>query len=106
MNKHRAVLPLIAATLAFSLATAPAFAVKPEKMTCEDFLVLDEEVQPLVVYWLHGNTDDVDEIDLDEYMRPVAYIITECTKDKKATVWEKLKKYITPSKVDETGEDK
>jgi len=45
MNKRLAALPLVASTLALSLAAAPAFAgkhIKPEKMTCEEFLMLDE----------------------------------------------------------------
>ncbi|HXL09372.1 MAG TPA: HdeA/HdeB family chaperone [Candidatus Bathyarchaeia archaeon] len=28
--------------------------VKPETMTCEEFLALGEDVQPHVVYWIHG----------------------------------------------------
>lgn len=55
-------------------------------MTCEDFLVLDEDVQPYVVYWLHGKSGEIESIDIVEYGYPVDYIVTECSKDKQATV--------------------
>ena len=97
MNKRLAALPFVVATLALSLAASPVFAgkkVKPEEMTCEEFLVLDEDVQSYVVYWLHGNSGEVDMIDIDEYSEPVAYVVAECTKDKKETVGQKIKHWF------------
>ena len=97
MNKHLAALPLVATTLTLSIASAPVFAekhVKPEEMTCEEFLVLDEEVQPAVIYWLHGKSGEIEAIDVDEYQIPVDYVVTECHKEKKVTVWEKVKNYF------------
>ncbi len=97
MNKGMTVLPLVVTTLALSIATAPALAgkrVKPEKMTCEEFVTLDEAVQPGVVYWLHGKSGEVEAIDVDEYQTPVIYVVTECQKEKQASVWEKIKHYF------------
>lgn len=97
MNKRYAALPLIATALTLSISAAPAFAgktVKPDNMTCEEFLTLDDEVQPSVIYWMQGKSGEVDEIDVDEHSRPVAYVVTECYKEKQATVWEKFKHYL------------
>lgn len=97
MNFRNSALPLVAAALALSIAVAPVFAgkqVKPEKMTCEEFLEIDEEVQPVVVYWLHGKSGEIEAIDIEEYSSPVAYVVTECQKENNASVWEKVKHYF------------
>jgi hypothetical protein len=97
MNKRLAALPLLVTTLAVSLAASSVFAgkkVKPEEMTCEEFLMLDEDVQPYVVYWLYGSSGEVDMIDVDEYSTPVEYVVAECTKDKKETVGQKVKHWF------------
>jgi acid stress chaperone HdeA len=68
--------------------------VKPREMTCEEFLALGSEVQPRVVYWLEGYSksgklEDA-EVDVDSMQRPVAMVVTECRKEPKATLWQKL----------------
>ena len=93
MNKRLSVLPLVVTTLALSIATVPAFAGKsidPGKITCEQFLELDQQEQSYVVAYLHGRSGEMDVINVSEYQRPVAYVVTECYKEKKATVSEKL----------------
>jgi hypothetical protein len=97
MNKRLSVLPLVAITLALSIATVPAFAgksVNAEKMTCEQFLQLDQEEQSYVVAYLHGSSGQMTVFNVNEYHRPVAYVVTECYKEKKATVSEKLKYFF------------
>lgn len=97
MSKRLRTLPIVLTTLALSMSATTAFAakhVKPEQMTCEDFLVLDADVQPSVIYWLHGKSGEVDAIDVEDYRRPVDYVVTECYKEKHATVAEKLKHYF------------
>jgi acid stress chaperone HdeA len=96
MNKCLAALPFVVTCVA-SIAASPAFAEKhvaPEKMTCEEFLMLDEEVQPSVVYWLQGRSGEVDVIDIDAYSDPVEYVVAECTKEKKETVGQKIKHWF------------
>ena len=99
MNRHLVTLPVGIAVLSLSIAAAPAFAgkhakhVKPEKMTCGEFLVLDEAVQPGVIYWLHGKSGKIEAIEIDAYTYPVEYVVTECTKHKDATVWEKVNEW-------------
>ncbi len=106
------VLPLVVSILALSIAGAPAIAgkqVKPEKMTCEEFIALDEEVQPVVVYWLHGKSGEVEAIDVDEYVTPVAYVLTECHKEKQSSVLDKVKHYFKthtkPADLDKMEDD-
>jgi len=76
-------------------AVAPVFAGKqanPDTITCEEFLMLGEDVQPAVVYWLQGNSGEVDAIDIDEYEEPVVYVVTECGAEKSATLKSKVLK--------------
>ena len=70
--------------------------VKPVKMTCEEFLSLDSEIQPEVAYWLAGynaaSKTDVaasGEVDLET---DTAVLIQECKPAPKASLWEKIKK--------------
>ncbi len=97
MNKRFSVLPLVATALALSIATVPAFAgktVNAGKITCEQFLQLDQEEQSYVVAHLHGSSGEMDVYDVSEYHRPVAYVVTECYMDKKATVADKIKNFF------------
>lgn len=90
-------LPFVVTTLAVSLAASSVFAgkkVKPEEMTCEESLMLDEEQQSYVVYWLHGSSGEVDMVDIDEYSEPVEYVVAECTKNKKETVGQKIEHWF------------
>jgi acid stress chaperone HdeA len=72
--------------------------VNAEKMTCEDFLALGEEVQPHVVYWLDGYSKsgklEDSEVDIDAFQRPIAMVVTECHKAPKASLLEKIKAYF------------
>ena len=70
--------------------------VKPVKMTCEEFLALDSDVQPEVAYWLAGydaasktDVDDSGEVDLET---DTAVLVQECKPAPKASLWEKIKK--------------
>lgn len=69
--------------------------VKPVKMTCEEFLSLDEDVQPEVSYFLEGynrksNTDVAvaGEIDLE---RDTAVFVEICKPAPKESLWAKIK---------------
>jgi len=70
---------------------------KPAKMTCEEFVALDDVVQPKVVYWNEGfiNSEGkpVDAVvDIEETDQLIPLLITECQKTPKASLKEKLKK--------------
>ena len=70
--------------------------VKPIKMTCEDFLALDSDVQPEVAYWLagynaakHKEVAAAGEVDLET---DTAVLVQECKPAPKTPLWEKIKK--------------
>jgi acid stress chaperone HdeA len=94
---------LVTALLSLSAAAAPetgttSSKVKPSKITCEEFVVLDETVKPQVIYFIEGATrkgkmeDAV--ISVDEISNPVLWVLDECRKTPKATVWQKVENWV------------
>jgi hypothetical protein len=69
--------------------------VKPETMTCEEFLVLGKEVQPNVVYWIEGYSESgtIKEkgIVIEALERPIHAVVEECKKSPKDTVMRTIK---------------
>jgi acid stress chaperone HdeA len=71
---------------------------KPASMTCEEFLSLDDSIQPNIVYWSEGfnkkgnPTEAVIDFDTTDELIPT--IITECQKTPKASFWQKIKNYF------------
>ena len=69
--------------------------IKPSKMTCQDFLALDDVSQPKVVYWTEGfnqkgKPDDV-MFDTEATDRLVPVLIEVCKKEPTASFWKKTK---------------
>ena len=64
------------------------------KMTCEEFLVLDESYQPKVIYWVVGQMknkkEHVDMI-IGGTEKIVPEIVESCKKDPKHNFWSKVK---------------
>lgn len=79
---------------------APVFAAtpKPAKMTCNEFVMLDDAVKPKVVYWAEGfnrkgkPVDAVVDFDVTDKLVPV--IVDECQKTPKDSFWQKIKKHF------------
>jgi hypothetical protein len=77
-------------------STAPA----PDKMTCEQFVMLDEVSKPKVVYWAEGfnarsdggATDAVVDVDATDKLVPV--LVADCSAAPKLTLWQKVKNYL------------
>ena len=72
--------------------------VKPTKMTCQEFVDLDQTVRPEAVYWAEGydkakkaKADELGEVDLE---RDVAVIYEECKQAPSESVWAKIKKHL------------
>ena len=71
-------------------------AVPLTTMTCQEFLLLDHNIQPLAVYWLDGyrkgqlktSDEDVGMVSLD---RPISAVVNECKRTPKETLWHKIK---------------
>jgi acid stress chaperone HdeA len=72
-------------------------AVKPETMTCEEFLALGEEARPHAIYWIEGYTksgEKVEAVRIDAFSRPITAVVEQCEKTPKETLWQKIKKYF------------
>jgi hypothetical protein len=91
---------LTSPVLAATPAAAPASAAmkQPAKMTCEEFIALDDVQKPKVVYWAEGYSKKgkpVDAVvDLDETDRLIPILVTECKETPKLTLWQKIKKHL------------
>jgi hypothetical protein len=97
MSKHFAALPFVLTAVAVSLSASPVLAgkkVKPEEMTCEEFLALDEGAQAYVVSWMEGKSGELDTVDIDEYSAPVTYVVAECKAAREETAWQKIKHWF------------
>ncbi len=81
--------------------TAPASttkshkAVTPLKMSCQEFVELDEVSQPQVVYWSEGFTKKGKPsnatIDMDTTNQLLPVLVEDCTKEPKSSFWSKVK---------------
>ena len=68
------------------------------KLTCEDFVGLDESFQPKAIYWAaaygkHGAPEG-DVLDVEGIETVVPFIVEECQKTPKESFWEKVKAQI------------
>jgi len=73
----------------------PHKAITPLKMTCRDFVELDEVTQPQVVYWSEGYTKkgkpQSATIDMDMTNQLMPVLVQDCTKEPQASFWSKVK---------------
>jgi hypothetical protein len=93
----------LSAAFGIVLPGSAAHADKVKNITCEQFLAMDEDAQDDIVYWVHGvqagqskQTVAVEEVDVgyDAFGRPVAEVVTACKGDKKASLWDKVKRHF------------
>lgn len=78
-----------------SKADASTKAMKPAKLSCEEFLAVDEVTRPAIVYWAEGvNSKGKPEdavVDVERTNRLVPVLIEECKTEPKASFWTKVK---------------
>ncbi|MBT1070353.1 HdeA/HdeB family chaperone [Pelotalea chapellei] len=64
-------------------------------MKCEEFIALDETIKPKIIYYgvahARGGKSGNEVIDIEKIDRIVPVVTEVCTKEQKATVWQKLK---------------
>ncbi|MDX2168616.1 MAG: HdeA/HdeB family chaperone [Deltaproteobacteria bacterium] len=72
--------------------------IDPTRLTCEEFVSLDESVQPRAIAWLEGYdrarrvTDEaVGEIEVD---RQTDVVVLACKENPKVTLWDKIKAHF------------
>lgn len=65
------------------------------KMTCEDFVGLDESFQPKAVYWAvaygKGGKPEADEVAVEGVETVVPFVVQECKQAPKESFWQKVK---------------
>ena len=76
--------------------THQAAAKKPiAKMTCEDFVGLEESFQPKAVYWAvaygKGGQPEAEAVDVEGVESVVPVVVEECKKAPKESFWQKVK---------------
>ena len=84
------------AAAAHKSPTHQAAAKKPiAKMTCEDFVGLDESFQPKAVYWAvaygKGGQPEAEAVDVEGVESVVPVVVEECKKAPKESFWQKVK---------------
>lgn len=70
--------------------------VKPTKMTCDEFVAIDDSVKPEAVYWADGYNAGVthaavDQVDLE---RDIGVVVVDCKQAPKESFWTKVKKFF------------
>jgi acid stress chaperone HdeA len=102
MKKHKLLaLGICIVGLKAAIADTPAaldgsvHAIKPARLTCENFLSFDEMTRPKIVYWseglLHKDHPEDAVFDLDMTSRLVPFLVEECTKRPRASLWKTMK---------------
>jgi acid stress chaperone HdeA len=88
---------LAAVVLAGTIGAAEA--KKASEWTCQDFLAVSEGQRAQVVYWMEGynaaGKPAMAEVDVEDFSRPIATVVTECQKDPKASLWDKIKNFFS-----------
>jgi acid stress chaperone HdeA len=89
------IVPVLVAS-AVGVRAGAAEAKKPvAKWTCADFLAVDEQFRPKVVYWAtayaKGGKPEASVIDIDGTEKVTPMIIEDCTKAPQASFWQRLK---------------
>lgn len=70
--------------------------VKPTKMTCDEFVALDDSIKPEAVYWSAGynagvKQEDVTQVDLE---RDIGVVVVDCKAAPKEPFWTKVKNFF------------
>ena len=99
MNAHRvAVAASLAALMACStVASAQSGGAKKPlgKMTCEDFLAVEDTFKPKIVYWAvaygKGGKPEAAVLDVEGTEKVIPIVIEVCKKAPKESFWQKVK---------------
>lgn len=70
--------------------------IKPTKMTCDEFVAVDDTVKPEAVYWAAGynagvKQDVVGQVDLE---RDINVVVVDCKQAPKEPFWTKVKNFF------------
>ena len=70
--------------------------IKPTKMTCDEFVAMDDTVKPEAVFWSEGynagvKKEDVTQVDLE---RDINVVVVDCKQAPKESFWTKVKNFF------------
>ncbi|MGJ0535214.1 acid-activated periplasmic chaperone HdeA [Methylocystis sp.] len=87
---------IAAAALSFYATNGLAEAKKPtSKWTCEDFLAVDDQFQPKVIYWSSAQSKKgkplATDVDIEGTEKVIPMVIDDCKKAPQESFWSKLK---------------
>ena len=91
---------VLAMSLLFSAsplaAQSAGKSVNPETMTCEEFLALDQDTQPHVVYWIEGYSQagKQETVVIQAFEQPITVVVNECKKTPKESLMQKIKTFF------------
>jgi len=99
MALPRVVIGVVTAALlagtTFALAQSSGTKKPLGKMTCEDFLGIDDSIKPKMVYWAvaygKGGKPQSAVIDVEATEKVIPVLIDECKKAPKESFWQKMK---------------
>ena len=77
-----------------STAAQAKKSLNPKTLTCEEFLELGPDIQERVVYYMEGYDDFgdlIDDVDTEDFGRPIEGIVVSCKQTPKKTLWERIK---------------
>lgn len=70
--------------------------IKPTKMTCDEFVAMDDSIKPEAVFWAEGynagvKKEDVTQVDLE---RDINVVVVDCKQAPKESFWTKVKNFF------------
>lgn len=87
------------ATQNANVSEKPASKLNPLKATCQDFLSLDEQYQPVAVYWTAGYSKAgkarKGEVDEEYLERPVVALVEDCKLHPKESFYDRAKTWMS-----------
>jgi acid stress chaperone HdeA len=101
--KSTKILVIVICLAAAQAASAQAKKMSPAKMSCADYVAVDEQYRPALVYWVAGvdklGVRETDSIVIDT-AQPVGETVAEaCTKDPSASFMSKVRSMIKAKKI-------
>ena len=87
---------IVAAGLSLCATTLEAETKKPmSKWTCEEFLAVDEQFQPKVIYWSSAQSragkPAGSTVDIEGAEKVIPMVVDDCKKAPQESFWSKLK---------------
>ncbi len=92
---HKSLSMVLGVLACSSFSTTVIAASSPSKMTCEEFIQLDEISRPKLVYWFDGfdrhGKQVIETVNFDRNDRLVPVLVEECTKTPTHLLAKKIK---------------